>query len=74
MSTKSEKNEKYVVKENSFSRFIDNGVSLSEFSRIAGIGYTTLWYIYNGRRPSKRTAIKICKFSHGKLVLKDFGR
>lgn len=61
-------------KGNKFREYLDQtGESVNSFSIRARIPTSTLYAIYHGREATRRTLMKICRNSKGKLTIKDFG-
>ena len=54
--------------------YIDNsGIRIHDFAKAARISAVTVYRIYYGGRPAKKTAKAIQKATRGKLTIKDFG-
>lgn len=51
------------------------GLKYSHFSKLCGVSVSTLHGLYHGitLKIQRRNAVKIVKFSNGKLKLEDFG-
>lgn len=77
MSMKRDKRDKKSKEEASkiFRDYIDeSSLSLSAFCRAAKMNYSTLFYFYSGQRmPHRRTILRICSVSGGKMKPSDFG-
>ena len=61
--------------ENLFKKYIDNGEEIPyQFAKRSGMSPATIHRIYHGIvKPYYRTAKRICRYTNGKLTLKDFG-
>lgn len=60
--------------DNPFKQFLDERIETPHsFARRSQMNEHTVYRIYKGTKPQRRTAREICKWSNKKLTMKDFG-